>query len=140
MKVLRIFAMPLILVGGALASASAFALDQASQSVTTHRDVAYADTHAAQKLDVYLAASDQPTPVMIHIHGGGWRGGSKNRVPSWLMNAVREGWLSVVSVEYRFTDVAPHPAQVNDCMRAIQFVRHNAAKWNMDPQRIGVTG
>ncbi len=79
-------------------------------------------------------------PVMIHIHGGGWRGGSKNHVPGWLMNAVREGWFSVVSVEYRFTDVGPHPAQVNDCLRAIQFVRHNAAKWNLDPQRIGVTG
>ena len=46
----------------------------------------------------------------------------------------------MVSVEYRFTDVAPHPAQVNDCLRAIQFVRHNAAKWKIDPQRIGVTG
>ena len=56
------------------------------------------------------------------------------------MNAVREGWLAVVSVEYRFTNVAPHPAQVNDCARAIQFVRNNAAKWNIDPQRIGVTG
>jgi acetyl esterase/lipase len=56
------------------------------------------------------------------------------------MNAVRDRWLSVVSVEYRFTDVGPHPAQVNDCLRAIQFVRHNAAKWNLDPQRIGVTG
>jgi acetyl esterase/lipase len=79
-------------------------------------------------------------PAMIFIHGGGWRGGSKNGVPGWLTNAVREKWLSVVSVEYRFSDVAPHPAQVNDCLRAIQFVRHNAAKWNIDPQRIGVTG
>ena len=35
---------------------------------------------------------------------------------------------------------AAHPAQVNDCVRAIQFVRHNARKWNIDPQRIGVTG
>jgi acetyl esterase/lipase len=77
---------------------------------------------------------------MIFIHGGGWRGGSKNSVPGWLINAVRDRWLSVVSVEYRFTDVGPHPAQVNDCLRAIQFVRHNAAKWNLDPQRIGVTG
>jgi acetyl esterase/lipase len=54
--------------------------------------------------------------------------------------AVADGWLSVVSVEYRFSDVAPHPAQVDDCVRAIQFVRHNAAKWNIDPERIGVTG
>ena len=140
MIVLRQSSVCLVIVAVFVASTSASALAQASDSITVRKDIAYDDAHAAQKLDVYLAESDKPMPVMIHIHGGGWRGGSKNHVPGWLMNAVREEWLSVVSVEYRFTDVAPHPAQVNDCMRAIQFVRHNAAKWNIDPQRIGVTG
>ena len=135
-----ILAAPLILVACCLASASSSALAQAPDAFSAHKDVAYDDAHAAQKLDVYLAESDKPTPAMVYIHGGGWRAGSKNHVPGWLMNAVREGWLSVVSVEYRFTDVAPHPAQVNDCMRAIQFVRHHAADWNIDPRRIGVTG
>ncbi len=77
---------------------------------------------------------------MIFIHGGGWRGGSKKNVPGWLKSLVADGKLSVIAVEYRFTDVATHPTQVNDCLRAIQFVRYNAAKWNIDPQRIGVTG
>jgi acetyl esterase/lipase len=77
---------------------------------------------------------------MIYIHGGGWSAGSKNHVPGYLLRAVREGWLSVVSVEYRFTKVATHPAQVNDCLRAVQFVRQHAKKWNLDPSRIGVTG
>ena len=106
----------------------------------THRDVAYGDDHASQCLDVYLAKSDKPTPAMIYIHGGGWRAGSKNNVPGWLKSFVAEGKLSVVAVEYRFTDVATHPAQVNDCLRAIQFVRQNAEKWNIDPNRLGVTG
>lgn len=105
-----------------------------------HRDIAYDDDHSSQCVDVYLARSEKPTPAMIHIHGGGWRGGSKKHVPRWLLNLVTEGKLSVVSVEYRFTDVAVHPAQVNDCRRAVQFVRHNAEKWNIDPTRIGVTG
>ncbi len=104
------------------------------------KDLAYDDADAAQKLDVYLAEADKPTPAMVYIHGGGWRAGSKNRIPGWLANAVRDGWLSVVAVEYRFTDVAPHPAQVDDCLRAIQFVRQHAADWNIDPRRIGVTG
>ena len=140
MRVLKCLRMPLILAACVLASASSSVLAQASDSSLAHKDVAYDDAHTAQKLDVYLAQSDKPLPAMVYIHGGGWRAGSKNRVPGWLMNAVREGWLSVVSVEYRFTDVAPHPAQVNDCVRAIQFVRHNAANWNIDPKRIGVTG
>lgn len=106
----------------------------------THKDIAYDDDHPAQALDVYLTKSDKPTPAMIHIHGGGWRAGSKQYVPGWLMAFVAEGKLSVVSVEYRFTNVATHPAQVNDCLRAIQFVRQNAEKWNIDPERLGVTG
>jgi len=139
MNVLKHSLMPLILAVCSLVCASA-SLAQAPKISASHKDIAYDEVHAAQKLDVYLAESDDPIPAMIYIHGGGWRGGSKNRIPAWLMKAVQEGWLSVVSVEYRFTDVAPHPAQVNDCMRAIQFVRHNASKWNIDPQRIGVTG
>jgi acetyl esterase/lipase len=136
----RYYSFVLVVAGCFLASASFSAPAPAPQAAATYKDVAYADADPAQKLDVYLAKSDKPTPAMVFIHGGGWRGGSKDRVPAWLMNAVREGWLSVVSVEYRFSNVAPHPAQVNDCMRAIQFVRHNAAKWNIDPRRIGVTG
>jgi acetyl esterase/lipase len=140
MKVVQKVSMFLTLAACLLAAASSPALAQATKIAATQRDVAYNGAHAAQKLDVYLAQSDAPLPAMIFIHGGGWRGGSKNSVPGWLMNAVRDRWLSVVSVEYRFTDVEPHPAQVNDCLRAIQFVRHNATKWNLDPQRIGVTG
>ena len=106
----------------------------------THKDVAYDDQHASQKLDVYKVEGDQPTPAMIYIHGGGWRAGSKNRIPGWLADGWRNKKIAVVSVEYRFTDVAPHPAQVNDCVRAVQFVRHHAKKWNIDPERLGVTG
>lgn len=113
---------------------------QRSNLQPRHRDVAYDDDHASQCLDVYIAESKKPVPAMIYIHGGGWRAGSKKNVPGWLKNFVRDGKLSVVSVEYRFTNVATHPAQVNDCLRAIQFVRLNAAKWNIDPKRIGVTG
>ena len=105
----------------------------------TLKDVSYGD-HKAQAVDVYLPKSDKPTPVMIQIHGGGWRAGSKKHVPSFLKRAVAEGWLAVVSVEYRFTDVAVHPAQTNDCLRAVQFVRSRAKEWNIDPTRIGATG
>jgi acetyl esterase/lipase len=140
MKVLKSVSVPLTLAVCILGSAASWVLAEAPKSSATFKEVAYNDAHAAQKLDVYLAESETPLPAMVFIHGGGWRGGSKNAVPGWLLNAVRERWLSVVSVEYRFTDVAPHPAQVNDCLRAIQFIRGNAAKWKIDPQRIGVTG
>jgi acetyl esterase/lipase len=103
------------------------------------KDVSYGE-HKAQAVDVYLPESDKPTPAMVHIHGGGWRVGSKRHVPSFLKRAVAEGWLAVVSVEYRFTNVAVHPAQTNDCLRAVQFVRSKAKEWNIDPTRLGATG
>ena len=117
------------------------ALTAAAAAQPDLKDIAYDDDHKAQALDVYLAKTAKgPAPCMIYIHGGGWRAGSKNRIPGWLAKAHAEGWLAVVSVEYRFTNVATHPAQVDDCTRAIQFVRHNARKWKIDPDRIGVTG
>ena len=111
-----------------------------SAKAPDHKDVPYDTQHKAQMLDVYLVDSDKPAPVMVYIHGGGWRAGSKNRIPAYLAQANAEGWLAVVSVEYRLTDVATHPAQVDDCARAIQFVRYKAKEWNLDTSRMGVTG
>lgn len=117
-----------------------FATVFANAAAPDHKDLAYDHDDKAQVLDVYLAKGKKPAPVMVYIHGGGWRAGSKNRIPTFLAEANAEGWLAIVAVEYRFTDVAPHPAQVDDCARAIQFVRHHAKKWNLDTKRMGVTG
>ncbi len=130
-----------LVVGLALVLVSVSCRGQdAGVAAAIHRDLAYDTDHLSQRLDVYLTRSDKPTPAMIYIHGGGWRGGSKQHVPGWLKSLVAEGKLSVISVEYRFTNVATHPAQVNDCLRAIQFVRQQAEQWNIDPGRLGVTG
>ena len=115
--------------------------NQAAQSdQPTFKDVSYDSQSPAERLDVYLPEVEQPVPAMIHIHGGGWRGGSKDYVPKFLLDLVQSKQLAVISVEYRFTDVAIHPAQVNDCLRAVQYVRAHAQEWKIDPMRIGVTG
>jgi acetyl esterase/lipase len=104
------------------------------------RNVEYArvDGNRPLYLDLYLPEKPAaPTPLVVWIHGGGWVGGSKNNCPPLSM--VSKGFAAA-SVEYRFADVAPFPAQIHDCKGAIRFLRANAAKYNLDPNRIGAWG
>jgi acetyl esterase/lipase len=106
--------------------------------------VAYGQ-HERQVLDFYKAESAQPTPLVLFIHGGGWVRGDKAN-PSGLEAYLAAG-ISVVSINYRYSwqaqlaGVMP-PVQwpLEDAARALQFVRSQAAAWNIDPQRIGATG
>ena len=102
-------------------------------------NVAYvADGDEAQVLDVFYPENvSEPRPLLVWIHGGGWRGGSKNGVP-WL-HELNRGYV-VASVEYRFSQKAIFPAQIDDCLAAIRFLRKNAAKYGIDRRKVGVGG
>ena len=112
----------------------------------TLADVAYGK-HPKQVMHFWKAESDQPTPLLFYIHGGGWQGGNRtsglvNMLPDFL-----KGGVSVVSVEYRFIVEAiadgvkpPVHAPLHDAARALQFVRSKAKEWNIDPRRIGASG
>ena len=104
-----------------------------------HADISYG-THERNVLDIWLAKSDKPTPLVIHYHGGGFRGGDKRTVNVSLLAKLLERGVSVAAANYRLTDVAPFPAQMHDCARALQFLRHHAKKYNIDPKRVGATG
>ena len=90
-------------------------------------------------MDVWLAESDKPTPVLVSIHGGGFRGGNKS-VSGDILRECLESGISVVAITYRLSDEAIAPAQFLDSARAIQFIRHNAKEWNLDPTRMAATG
>lgn len=100
-------------------------------------DLAYVPNgHARQKLDLYLPA--KPTgPLVVWIHGGGWRGGSKSQPPG--IKLLAQG-VALASVEYRFSQDALFPAQIEDCKAAIRWLRAHAAEYGYDPKRIGVWG
>jgi len=111
--------------------------------LTIHRDVVYGSTHPEiQKLDAYLVKAAQPTPVVIEIHGGGWRRGSKSEFiyPGDLIGDILAAGISVVSIDYRLTPRHTMPAQMEDTVRAVQFVRSKAREWNLDPNRIAALG
>jgi acetyl esterase/lipase len=111
--------------------------------LTIHRDVVYGKTHpASQKLDAYLVKSPRPTPVLMEIHGGGWRRGQKSQFvyADNLIGRILEAGISVVSVDYRLTPEHRFPAQMEDTARALQFVRSKAKEWNLAADRIIALG
>ena len=93
----------------------------------------------AQALDIYFpeTPADKPLPLLIWIHGGGWAAGSKAGNP--YLGQLARGYVTA-SIEYRFSQKAPFPAQIQDCQAAIRWLRANAKKYSIDPERVGVGG
>ena len=92
------------------------------------------------KVDLYLPrGTDSPTPVLVYIHGGGWVGGSKESSVLRLIPWMEMGW-AVVNVQYRLGEVSLAPAAVEDCLCALRWIIRNASNYNIDPERIVVTG
>jgi len=108
---------------------------------TTSLDVAYATQSQAQKMDVFLPASGSgPFPIIIAIHGGGFRYGDKadsQLVP--MIEGLERGY-AVASINYRLSDEARWPAAINDVKAAIRFLRANSATYGIDPERFAVWG
>ena len=121
-------------------SFSVCGMAEAAQGVRVEKDIAYVtDGDAAQKLDLYLPEkpSDTPLPLIVWVHGGGWQAGSKSGCPA--VGFVARGYVAA-SVEYRFSQKAVFPAQIQDCQAAIRWLRANSKKYNIDPEHIGVWG
>lgn len=104
----------------------------------TFVDVQYGP-HPRNVMDVWLAESDKPRPVLISIHGGGFRKGDKSVSSGVLRECLKSG-ISVVAITYRFSDEAIAPASFLDSARAVQFVRHHAKEWGIDPSKVAATG
>jgi acetyl esterase/lipase len=82
---------------------------------------------------------DKPAPCIVFIHGGGWRGGSRKAHSQHICDFAAKGYV-VASVQYRLSDVAIWPAQIEDVKCAIRYLRANADKHKLDPNKIGAVG
>ncbi len=114
------------------------------EAIKAELDIPYAGTdNPRQRLDLYVPKTpkgDKPLPVVVFIHGGGWQAGDKRGGFGTVRPLVMTGEYVGVSVGYRLTGEAIWPAQIHDCKAAIRWLRGNAGKYNLDPDRIGVTG
>lgn len=104
-------------------------------------DVPYCSQSPLQILDLYLPENaPMPYPLIIHIHGGAFANGNQredNVVP--MLRGLERGY-AVASIQYRRSREALFPAQVWDTKAAVRFLRSNAARWNLDPERFAVWG
>jgi acetyl esterase/lipase len=150
----------LLFVGFALSAASLTDLYGTPMMEPTYPDVRYG-VHERNVMDVWLARGEKPTPCVMIIHGGGWVQGDKRAALDGLPRYLSAG-ISVVSINYRYLkqtlvdsgsalgagpvlprgDYPEPPVRepLEDAARALQFIRHNAAEWSIDPVRVAVTG
>jgi acetyl esterase/lipase len=111
----------------------------------TRSEVSYGP-HARNVLDFWQAKSEKPTPLVLVIHGGGWSGGSKERVSRFAdVQALLDAGISVAANNYRLMKhahdvVPPVKAPMRDSARALQFLRSKDAEWNIDPARVAAAG
>ena len=107
----------------------------------THANVAYGPAQR-NVLDFYQAESSQPTPMIVYIHGGGFVAGDKSSISPAMIRDARQAGISLAALNYRFvngTDVI-FPQPQLDGARALQFLRSQADKWNIDPRRVACYG
>lgn len=124
-------------VFAALASLSSivFAADKLQP---THAAVQFAEV-GDQKLllDLYLPADARNRPLLVWVHGGAWRSGSRDNPP---LGFLLEAGYAVASVDYRLSPVARFPAQVHDIKGAIRFLRARQTTYGYEARKVGILG
>lgn len=124
---------------GVLAGAACCCAQESGKPKPTHANFQYG-RHERNVLDFWQAKSANPTPVVVFIHGGGFRGGSKDGIKAEVLQELLSAGISVAAFNYRLVEQALLPAAHHDCRRALQVLRSKATDWNIDNSRIGAFG
>lgn len=113
------------------------------EKLVVETDVEYGKAgERSLRLDVVRPKEDseKPRPAVVWIHGGGWQGGNKSSGLGRLGGLAASGDFVGFSVGYRLTDETAWPGQIHDCKAAIRWIRANAKKYGVDPEKIAVWG
>lgn len=125
-----------------LAGAACFVLSGCASPLPDpdHADIVYATQSPAQTLDIYLPDGDGPFPLVVNIHGGGFRMGDKDMLDAPIAEALLAKGIAVASIDYRLSGEAKFPAAIEDAKAAVRFLRANAGRYRLDPDRFLVFG
>ena len=104
------------------------------------KDIVYLNiNNQSLTLDLYWHKDTKnPTPLVIWIHGGAWRAGNKDNI--WEAIQLFPEGFAVASINYRLSQEAIFPAQILDCKAAVRWLRANASRYNINPEKFGVWG
>jgi acetyl esterase/lipase len=135
---LRTLALLAALSTPVLAQPAAARQSRPPEGAIAHRDLAYVPNgHERQRLDLYLPKDGTNLPLIINIHGGAFKAGSKEQgVP---LEYLGQGY-AVASINYRLSQHAKFPAQIEDCKAAVRWLRTHAAEYRIDPKRFAAWG
>lgn len=100
-------------------------------------DIAYGED-ARQRLDIHLPEGEGPFPMLVDIHGGGFRGGDKADMP--VPAAVLAAGIAMVRINYRLSGSNLWPAQADDCLAAVVFLQREGGANGLDPSRLALMG
>jgi acetyl esterase/lipase len=110
-----------------------------------HQNIPYAnDTIKKHTLDIYLPGTAKAnTPLLIWVHGGGWMTNDKYADMDYMQHTIRaivEKGYAIASIDYRHSTTAIFPAQIQDCIQAVQFLHDHSATYNLDKTKFGLIG
>jgi acetyl esterase/lipase len=126
--------------GGGGAGQAGYSCDS---SCSSYLDMAYATASSAQKLDLYVPASasaSSPVPLVVFIHGGGFFGGDKALSSSSAQLKLLSQGYAIASINYRLSPEARFPAQIQDAKAAIRWLRANASRYHLNPNKFASWG
>jgi acetyl esterase/lipase len=118
-----------------------FAVHAQDAKIKTEKNIVYGKGDDAElQLDLAMPAEGKgPFPAVVCVHGGGWRQGNRQQLQGLTEMLAKHNFVAV-TVSYRLTDKSRFPAQIEDCKASVRWLRANAEKYNVNPDKIGAVG
>ena len=110
------------------------------ENVKEKKEVVYKKINERKlHLDGYYNTTNKLNPAVVILHGGGWKSGKKSHMETFAIELASKGY-SCFNIEFRLSPEATYPAAIFDVKNAIQFIKKNAQKFNVDTTKIAVLG
>lgn len=109
-------------------------------NVQEEKETEYSKTSDRKlRLDAYFCNTTSKNPVIVILHGGGWKSGNKSQMETFAQEMASKGF-SCFTIEYRLSTEAKYPAAIFDVKNAIRYIKKNASQFNADTTKVAILG